>query len=44
MREVVVNENNKIELVEVDMESKEMKEWKERHRAKIAERLGLETE
>lgn len=45
MRKVVVNpETNEIELVEVDMESEEMKEWKARQRKKIAEIYGLEWE
>ena len=45
MRKVVVNpETNEIELVEMDMESEEMKEWKAKQRKKIAEIYGLEWE
>lgn len=45
MRKVVVDEQTKeITLVDVDLESQEMKEWKARQRKKVAEKLGLEIE
>lgn len=45
MRKVIVDpETKEIKLVEMDMESDQVKEWKANHRKKIAEIYGLETE